>query len=244
MDSHHLPRKSPRRIDDPHHLETAQFLADNPYGIPALLKQTRHISEQNPLVAYTDRSDGQESSTHAIAHFFLDDRRFETLWTYPQHAIPKLARFHAVLTPDFSMYPGWPQACSLWNHYRKQWLGRFWQAHRIHVIATVNWADEETFPFCFLGIPKRQSVALSVPDIRDPETHRRFMHGFNAMLQHLNPRQILVYGRLPVAPPANIQVINYLPDWNKIKPRIKAKNGKKLTLPPHRKPLAWIETLF
>jgi hypothetical protein len=51
-------------------------------------------------------------------HFFLDDARFEGVWHRPHAALPGLARFGAALTPDFSLYAGWPLALQLWNTYR------------------------------------------------------------------------------------------------------------------------------
>lgn len=72
-------------------------------------------------------------------------------------------RFWGTLTPDFSMYIGWPLILQQWNRYRSQWLGRYWQEHGVKVIPTVNWSGRDRYDWCFAGIPSRQVVALAVP---------------------------------------------------------------------------------
>lgn len=222
------------------HTRRRCYFAGNPYGFPRLLAQSVRPGPDRALLAYTVRDDASAALPDAIGHFFLDDHRFESLWTHPDRALPKLRRFWAVLTPDFSMYPDWPAASAIWNHYRQQWLGRYWQSHGLRVIPTVNWAGPDTWPWCFDGIPAGQTVALGVPDLREPVTQRLFVGGFNAMVEHLRPALLLVYGRLPFAAPPGMPVIHYDPDWNQIKPRIARQRSNRLQLPPERQPIPWL----
>ena len=71
-------------------------------------------------------------------HFFLDDYQFNRVWTDADRYIPMLQRFKYVLTPDFSLYTDFPKALQIYNHYRKHWLGAYWQMHGINVLNGVS----------------------------------------------------------------------------------------------------------
>lgn len=86
-------------------------------------------------------------------HFFLDDYQFTRVWTDPDRYIPMLQRYKYVLTPDFSLYTDFPKPLQIYNHYRKHWLGAYWQMYGINVIPTICWSDRESFEWCFDGEP-------------------------------------------------------------------------------------------
>ena len=93
-------------------------------------------------------------------HFFLDDYQFTRVWTEPDRYISMLQRFKYVLTPDFSLYTDFPKSLQIYNHYRKHWLGAYWQMHGINVIPTICWSDRDSFEWCFDGEPTRSVVAV------------------------------------------------------------------------------------
>ena len=173
------------------------YPATNPWGFPDLLPQ-RFILPDNPqLLSYRERDDAGQRHAAALCHFFLDDYRFESTWSKPDTALQRIYRFYGALTPDFSLYTDWPLLIQQWNHYRRQWLGRYWQEHGIKVIPTVNWSTPDSFDWCFTGIPSGQIVALAVPDLRQARVKAAFCTGFEAMQAALQPTRILVYGQLP-----------------------------------------------
>ena len=72
-------------------------------------------------------------------HFFIDDYQFERVWHQPEKYLNVLRKFQCVFTPDWSMYLDFPAAALLWNHYRKQVIGQFFQNNQIQVVPTVGW---------------------------------------------------------------------------------------------------------
>lgn len=72
-------------------------------------------------------------------HFFLYDHQFERVWNTPDKYITYLSRYNCVLSPDFSIFPDFPLAVNLFNHYRKHWLAKYWQERGITVIPTICW---------------------------------------------------------------------------------------------------------
>lgn len=109
--------------------------------------------------SYRERDDSGQRHAAAFCHFFLDDYRFESVWTKPDTALNRLHGFYGALTPDFSLYADWPLAVQQWNHYRRQWLGRYWQEHGLRVISIIC---------CNAKPPAKSSARLKKPQSMTP----------------------------------------------------------------------------
>ena len=132
-----------------------------------------------------------------IIHFYLDDYQFDRVWNSPENYLDVLRKYKAVLSPDFSMYEDFPRAVSLFNHYRKQWCGAYWQEHGINVIPTVGWTREDSYEYCFEGLPRNALVCISTLGMFFDKEHRaKFMKGYEVALDVLKPKKILFYGKL------------------------------------------------
>jgi len=186
-----------------------RFSSTNPLGIPDLLPQDFIGLPSGGMLRYNSRAI-ERIKARSLCHFFLDDYRFETVWSRPLMGLSHVRRYWAALTPDFSLYRDWPVMLQQWNVYRSRWVGRFWQEHGLRIIPTVNWSTPDSYDWCFLGIPQNQIVALTVPDRRKKKATALFEMGFWAMREILQPRLMLVYGSLPFSCD---HVIEYPPDW-------------------------------
>ena len=92
-----------------------------------------------------------------ICHFFTDDYVFERAWREPRRYVENLRRFRAVVGPDFSSYTDFPWACQVFNHYRRQWLARFWQDEGVRIIPDVQFGHDDggaSMLYCLDGIPR------------------------------------------------------------------------------------------
>ena len=131
-------------------------------------------------------------------HFFLDDYQFVRLWNRPADYLSILKQFDFVLTPDFSLYNDFPVAMQIYNHYRKHWLGAFWEDNGIEVIPTICWSDDKSFNWCFDGEPVGGTVAVSSIGTQNSEQAKQaFMRGYNEMINRLTPDTIIFYGNVP-----------------------------------------------
>ena len=128
-------------------------------------------------------------------HFFLDDYQFNRLWNNPEKYIEKLARYEAVLTPDFSPYADMPMATQIFNHYRKHWVGALMQEYGVNVIPTIRASrDERSFEWYLDGEPSGGVVAISSMWTADKEAKEYFLREFNTMVETLNPEKVYIYG--------------------------------------------------
>ena len=131
----------------------------------------------------------------AGVHFFLDDYQFERIWQRPDYYIEKLFDFDCVLTPDFSLYIDMPVAMQVWNIYRSRLIGQIMQDYGLTVIPTVSWAYESSFDFCFDGLPKNATLAVSTIGVKEnKDQFAIWQAGMDEMIKRLSPKRLVVYG--------------------------------------------------
>ena len=140
----------------------------NAWGIPETDAFVEDLSGIDWL-PFGEKASVKDYSNVGI-HFYIDDYKFESVWSTPDKWIDMLQQCRAVVTPDFSNYSDMPKAQQLWNHYRRQWCGRYWQDRGVRVISSLSWANGQVYDWCFLGIPKSTICAVSfVSDAIDKE---------------------------------------------------------------------------
>ncbi|WP_270207980.1 DUF4417 domain-containing protein [Eggerthella lenta] len=128
-------------------------------------------------------------------HFFVDDYQFERVWSSPEKYVDLLKRFECVLTPDFSLYMDMPLPMQRWNEYRRRALGNWWQRNGIKVVPTLSWAGPDSYAFCFEGVPRRSTVAVSTVGVKgDEDALAVWRAGMSEAMVRLRPKRVLIYG--------------------------------------------------
>ena len=201
-----------------------QFPSDNIYGIPSLPKAALTGEEQEKLmlIAFNSLKSDNANNSERFVHFFIYDYNFEKLWTKPDESLELLSQYKGILTPDFSMYLEMPYALQLYNTFRNRWCGAYFASKGVRVIPTVSWGDDNTFEFCFKGIPKGSVVAVSTYMFHAHNNHADqkdvFMKGYNRMLTELEPSAIICYSEPFPEMEGNIIYMDYeLNSWRYLK---------------------------
>ena len=181
------------------------------YGIPQIYPE--NIEKENIDVISFSSLKASNSRKGKTCHFFIDDYRFNRLWTNIDRYIPMLQECEYVMTPDFSMYTDFPKAVQIYNHYRKHWCGAYMQEQGIKVIPTISWSDKDSFEWCFDGEPTHSTVAISsVGCMKSKEARQAFLDGYNEMIKRLSPEKIIFYGDIPDECKGNIVHISTFTD--------------------------------
>lgn len=181
------------------------------YGIPQL--RPTPVCEVENWISFNYAKGCEEPDQHGI-HFFIDDYQFMRLWTNPDAYLGMLRKFQAVCTPDFSPYADFPKAIQLYNHYRKHWLGAYWQAYGVKIIPTVTWSSPATLEWCFDGEPENSVIALSsVGMFQTAEYKEWFLTGYTEMKRRLHPTKIIWKGRIPDEVSADREIIYQIPSF-------------------------------
>ena len=157
-------------------------------------------------------------------HFYLDDYQFERIWNKPEDYVDILKQYECILSPDFSLYMDMPMPMKIWNIYRSRLIGQYYQSQGIKVIPTLSWAEEETFEFCFEGIPKGSIVSISTIGVKkNKEALKIWKTGVDELIKRIEPSTILIYGGKLDYDYGDIEVIYY---ENQVTERM-IKNGRK-----------------
>lgn len=187
-------------------LDKAVFPGVGKYDIPRILPM--EVEQPVEMIGFNFAAKYKHPERVGI-HFFLKDYQFSRLWTSPDMYTGMLRRFRFVCTPDFSMYTDFPLALQINSHYRKHWLGAYWQSKGITVIPTICWSDERSFEWCFDGEPEKSTVAISSVGTQLNERSKRlFLLGYQQMMSRLQPKIVLFHGRIPAEITAKMEGTN------------------------------------
>lgn len=147
-----------------------------------------------------------------FVHFYIEDYRFERLWTEPERYIDVLSRYAGMIMPDYSTYRNMPIPMQLWNMYRSRAIASFYQKCGIDVIPNLIWADERTYGPAFSGLPIGGTYAVAnIGTSRDADAKHYFYKGLLVALEAVMPTTLLVYGsKLEIELPC--EVIHYTND--------------------------------
>jgi hypothetical protein len=177
-----------------HFLRDSFFMPDR-HEMPFVYNQ--NIDVRNLALSGFDKTRVKEESSERrdrTVHFFLDDYKFDEVWNDPDSQVKKLAQYKQVMAPDFSVYSNMPYALQVYNVFRSRWCAAFWQRNKLTVIPTITWADDRSFDFCFEGVEKGATVAIST--IGNLDNINEFMTGYSKMIDQIKPEGIINYGKL------------------------------------------------
>lgn len=152
-------------------------------------------------------------------NWYVDDYKFDGahgIWHDCQKALKIIKHFAGVITPDFSTYQDFPEAMKIHAIYRMRAFGYWLGKEGCVVINNVRWGTEETFSYCFEGIPTNSIVAIGTVGggPRKLIDRNRFETGLYKMVEVLRPHTVLVYGSansacFDVLKKSGIKVVSY-----------------------------------
>lgn len=202
--------------------EDFKFPGSNYYGIPDLLPKGLMQVLPKPIDTWAGEEatpdDGQTTwvwnygvaprkglpMDRAILCFYTYDTYFESFWEHPAFMTAKVinAGIKYAVVPDFSFYDNMSVATWIYNTFRAQWLGRYFQEAGLTVIPRIQFgidkADSASLDFCLSGIPKHAPVVAKCSHNSDSkESFDWDVQGLGKCLQKIQPKQLLMYGGNP-----------------------------------------------
>ena len=182
------------RVEDILNLNKGSFEGTGKYDIP-ILEPVYELPPIERWIPFNYVLSDDDPSGKAV-HFFVDDYQFERLFRNPEKYVEKLSQYVCVATPDFSPYSDMPNACQIYNHYRKHWVGAYLQSEGLTVIPTIRASrDERSFEWYLDGEPENGIVIISSMWTNDQESLDYFKREYDMMYDKLNPCKVFLYGR-------------------------------------------------
>ncbi|MBO4531359.1 MAG: DUF4417 domain-containing protein [Paludibacteraceae bacterium] len=135
----------------------------------------------------------------AFINWYIDDYKFDGargIWHDYKSALNVIKHFAGAITPDFSTYQDFPEAIKIYATYRMRLYGFWLGKEGCAVINNVRWGTEETYAYCFEGVPTNSIVAIGTVGggPRRLKDRERFEKGLLKMIEILRPHTVLVYG--------------------------------------------------
>ena len=197
-----------KKIENKQNIGKANFPGVGKYDIPQLEPiHENEIGEIKEWIGFNYVLSDTEPEGKAV-HFFIDDYQFQRIWNIPEKYMEKLARYEAVLTPDFSPYSDMPLATQIFNHYRKHWVGKLMQEYGVKVIPTIRASrDERSLDFYLDGEPKGGVVCISSMWTSEEDAREYFKREYETMRKTLKPEKIYVYGNEVEGLKGNVEYI-------------------------------------
>ena len=191
-------------------LEKGQFEGAGKYDMP-VLEPVTELPEIKEWISFNYVLTDSNPEGKAV-HFFIDDYQFERVFNQPEKVVDKLRQYVCVATPDFSPYGDMPLIAQMWNHYRKQWVGAWLQAHGVTVIPTVRAStDERSLEWYLDGIPKGGIVIMSSMWTGKEDTVDISQTEFLTMKKRIKPKKVFIYGKdtgnMGISPKDNVEYI-------------------------------------
>lgn len=177
------------------------------WEIPLVKKQNVSLDNLELISCADARANDNEVNKAKGVHFFVDDYRFESIYNNPNRSLEKYAQYAFLLTPDFSTYADMNQWRQLESVAKNRWCGAYWQNKGLLVVPTISWGTPMSYEFCFDGVEKGSIVAIGMVGCK--RNKAGFMHGYNEMLNRIQPSQIICYGTPFPEMHGNIIAVNY-----------------------------------
>ena len=165
------------------------------YGFPAIPPQ-KLIPDVMPLPMNYMMSDRNISKNWY--HCFVGDEQFERYRHNFYKYVPYIRSAKGLISTDFSMYRDIPEETQIRNCYRNRVMAYAMQKINPNVIPTAGFGGENTWGWCFDGLPKHSTYAITTNGcLSDQEARRLFIGGVDALVQTLEPYALIVCGNYP-----------------------------------------------
>jgi len=131
-------------------------------------------------------------------HFYIHDKKFSTVLSSTRKYLPLLQKFDGVISPDVSLITSHSRSVQQMGTYFNRAIGFYLQKHGIPVIPNIRWSDERSYEFCFLGVSKHSTVAISTHGCMKRKGCKDFFRaGLHKMINALEPNDVIVHGYMP-----------------------------------------------
>ena len=130
-------------------------------------------------------------------HCFTSEEYFHRLYNSFRDYVELLKQTKGLISADFSLYRDYPEEFLIANCRANRLVDYALQQEAIPMIPTAGFAGESSWEWCFDGLPKNSTVAITTNTLRDKESHRLFVGGVNTMVKKIHPTAIVVCGKVP-----------------------------------------------
>ena len=130
-------------------------------------------------------------------HCFTAEKNFNRLCTNFNEYEEFLTNVKGIISADFNLYRNYLDEVLIRNCRKNRLVDYALQQMGVPMIPAAGFAGESSWEWCFDGLPKNSTVAVTTNTLYDKEANRLFVGGINAMVKKIQPTAIVVCGKCP-----------------------------------------------
>ena len=176
-------------------------------GFPVLPKVQAHPKDTIDFRSGLSRTFKGHHSMNC--NFYVDDKKFTSLWVNPDKYINYLKLYQDVCGVDFSIDTQMPLVMQMWNKYRSMALDWYFSLNGILVIPNVNVLPYKGREWILEGIPEGSVLCCNTNGrVRTKGAREEFCQGFYEMCEKLNPTRVVIVGMIPDELNSPVEIIH------------------------------------
>ncbi len=167
------------------------LITDDKFGLPIIANYKGDMPTK--LQAF-NKAITQKQYENTI-HFYLNDKEFTRILTYPEKYLEILKKFKSVISPDFSQYIDMPSPMRLYHCFLNRAFAAYWSNNGINVIPNVTWSTPDSYDYSFAGIEKNGIIAINCTGVKKSDYSKYlWLQGYKEAVKRLEPKRIIRYG--------------------------------------------------
>ena len=164
-------------------------------GIP-VLQNMKNVQVPKELIPFTKSR--KNLDRRKFVHFYVHDENFKCIFNHPERYVELFKTYDGIISPDPTLFIDNSKCLLETSTYMNRALGFYYAKKGIPVIPNVRWTNEDSYEFCFLGVPKGYIVSISTHGCcKSKQQKENFRNGLSKMLEILEPTDVIVHGCMP-----------------------------------------------
>lgn len=123
----------------------------------------RNLPEENNVISFSEIFSSKYKSklNKYWVDMFNDDIVIERFWKNPEKYLPILKKSIGVIASDYSVMKGMLLTDNIYNVQRNRITAFLLEREGITTIPVASWYDEDSYNWCFDGLPHHSIIAVS-----------------------------------------------------------------------------------
>jgi len=129
-----------------------------------------------------------------VVCFYTADKQFERVWTHTSQVVTRFKNLgiKGIVSPNFSVFIGWPKALRAYNIYRSRWFARYAQDAGFPVVVDICAGTALDLDYLLDGLPKRCPMSMELQSRYTIDEHANVVRVIKAVLD-FKPRSLWIY---------------------------------------------------
>jgi hypothetical protein len=168
------------------------FKSVGKWGFALNRKQDIDLSNISLIASSNARANDTPKNRCNGIHHYVDDYRFNGVYNHPERSLSRYSQYRFLISPEYSTFADMDLWRQIESTGKNRWVGAYWQSKGLLVVPAVCWSTPRSYDFCFDAIETGCIVAVGMIECKTNK--KLFLHGYDAMLERIQPSAIIILG--------------------------------------------------